>query len=241
MALVGRLLTRTVQRGWQHRYVVWPHIGAQTARYWNINSLHRHSDFKLIYCLPSMESSAWPALRAGPTNRLNLGELEEIESEGGCGQFCDYPLRNVVSECKHVQETYQPLTFNTRSRALSTGNYDIKTVGVVGLGSMGHGVAQLAAVSGFKVLVSETSQSSLDSGIGAIEKSLTFLAGKRVAKGDIEQAAADAEVSEVMGRISGEVGLAQLTAESDLVIEAIVEDLKIKLPFFEELGRTTKV
>eukprot|EP00038_Savillea_parva_P001804 m.107533 g.107533 ORF g.107533 m.107533 type:complete len:342 (+) comp10624_c0_seq2:61-1086(+) len=129
-------------------------------------------------------------------------------------------------------------------RHLSTtpprAKYDIKTVGVVGLGSMGHGVAQLCATSGYKVLVSETSNEALERGIGSIEKSLTFLAGKRVAKGDMDQAAADAEVAATMGRISGEVGLAALTAEADLIIEAIVEDLKVKLPFFEELGKTSK-
>eukprot|EP00037_Helgoeca_nana_P028687 m.339170 g.339170 ORF g.339170 m.339170 type:complete len:351 (-) comp27812_c0_seq5:193-1245(-) len=128
----------------------------------------------------------------------------------------------------------------SQTRVALGSQYKIETVGVVGLGSMGHGVAQLAAVSGYNVLVSETSEESLLRGVGAIEKSLTFLAGKRVAKGDTDQATADADVAEIMGRISGEVGLEKLASESDLVIEAIVEDLKIKLPFFEELGRTTK-
>mmetsp|Transcript_18260 Transcript_18260/g.47701 ORF Transcript_18260/g.47701 Transcript_18260/m.47701 type:complete len:333 (+) Transcript_18260:63-1061(+) len=126
------------------------------------------------------------------------------------------------------------------ARTLSSGPYDIKTVGVVGLGSMGHGVAQLSAASGFQVCVSETSPESLAKGVAAIEKSLTFLAGKRVAKGLLEQEAADVEVAATMSRISGQVGLDQVTAEADLVIEAIVEDLSIKLPFFNELGQRTK-
>ena len=53
---------------------------------------------------------------------------------------------------------------------------EIKTVGVVGCGLMGHGIAQIAAQGGHKVIVAEAEQGALDKGLGRIEKSLTKLA-----------------------------------------------------------------
>ena len=59
----------------------------------------------------------------------------------------------------------------------------IETVGVVGCGLMGHGIAQIAAQGGYKVIVSEADQGALDKGLSRIEKSLGKLAGKLVEKG----------------------------------------------------------
>jgi 3-hydroxybutyryl-CoA dehydrogenase len=71
---------------------------------------------------------------------------------------------------------------------------DIKKVGVVGCGLMGHGIAQVSAQSGYDVVVREVSQEKLDSGLGKIQKQL----GRAVEKGRMEQSAAD----ELFGRIT---------------------------------------
>ena len=73
---------------------------------------------------------------------------------------------------------------------------DIKKVGVVGCGLMGHGIAQVSAQSGYDVVVREVSQEKLDSGLGKINKQL----GRAVEKGRMEQSAAD----EVLGRINAD-------------------------------------
>jgi 3-hydroxybutyryl-CoA dehydrogenase len=108
---------------------------------------------------------------------------------------------------------------------------EIKKVGVVGCGLMGHGIAQVAAQGGFDVVVREVDQAALDKGLGKIEKQLA----RAVEKGKAEQADADA----VRGRIQGTTDYSDL-ADCDLVIEAITEDLERKLEMWRELDGIVK-
>jgi len=102
----------------------------------------------------------------------------------------------------------------------------ISKVGVVGCGLMGHGISQICAQAGWEVVVRESDQGQLDKGMGKIEKQL----GRAVEKGKMEQSEADA----VRGRITPTLDYADL-ADSDLVIEAITEDLDRKLEMWGEL------
>ena len=97
---------------------------------------------------------------------------------------------------------------------------EIKKVGVLGAGLMGHGIAQVAAQSGYDVVLREVDQDKLDKGLGKIEKQL----GRAVEKEKISKEDADA----VRGRIQGTLDYGDLS-ECDLVIEAITEDLGQKL------------
>src|ERR671918_742864 len=108
---------------------------------------------------------------------------------------------------------------------------EIKKVGVVGCGLMGHGIAQVAAQSGYDVVVREIDQAALDKGLGKIEKQLA----RAVERGKLEQADADA----VRGRIQGTLNYSDL-ADCDLVIEAITEDLGLKLEMWRELDGIVK-
>jgi 3-hydroxybutyryl-CoA dehydrogenase len=103
---------------------------------------------------------------------------------------------------------------------------EINKVGVVGCGLMGHGIAQICAQAGWDVVVREADQGQLDKGIGKIEKQL----GRAVEKGRMEQSEADA----VKRRISPTLDYSDL-AGSDLVIEAITEDLDGKLEMWREV------
>lgn len=96
---------------------------------------------------------------------------------------------------------------------------DITTVGVLGCGLMGSGIAQVAAVAGFQVLVRDTQDAALEKGRREIERSL----GKFVEKGKITAEARDA----ALGRLGFVRGLEDLAA-CELVIEAITEDLALK-------------
>ena len=97
---------------------------------------------------------------------------------------------------------------------------EISKVGVVGCGLMGHGIAQICAQAGWEVVVREVSQEKLDAGVGKISKQLA----RAVEKGKVEQSDADA----VLGRITPTLEYSDL-ADCDLVIEAITEDLGMKL------------
>ena len=108
---------------------------------------------------------------------------------------------------------------------------DISRVGVLGCGLMGHGITQVAAQSGFEVVVREVDQDRLDGGIGRIEKQLA----RAVEKGRMEQSDADA----VRARITPTLAYGDL-ADSDLVIEAITEDLALKLAMWGEIDALVK-
>lgn len=102
----------------------------------------------------------------------------------------------------------------------------IERVGILGSGIMGSGIAEVAAKSGFEVVLRSRRQDTADAMVASLEKSLA----KQVDKGRIEQAEADA----VRGRVSATDHLGALV-DCDLVIESIVEDLQIKRDLFAEL------
>jgi 3-hydroxybutyryl-CoA dehydrogenase len=95
----------------------------------------------------------------------------------------------------------------------------MKTVGVLGCGLMGAGIAQVTAAAGFKTIVLEVNEAALAKGLARIDK---FLEGG-VAKGKLT---AEAK-AETMARLSGTTSYADLAA-CDLVVEAIVENVDAK-------------
>ena len=107
----------------------------------------------------------------------------------------------------------------------------IERVGVLGAGLMGHGIAQVAAQSGYQVVVREVDDATLTKGIGKIEKQLA----RAVEREKLSQQ--DAE--EVRGRIRGTVDYRDL-ADCDLVIEAITESLPLKLEMWREVDEVVK-
>ena len=108
---------------------------------------------------------------------------------------------------------------------------EIKKVGVLGAGLMGHGIAQVTAAAGYDVVLREVDDATLAKGVGKIEKQLA----RAVEKGKAEQADADA----IRGRIQGTTAYADL-ADCDLVLEAITEDLDKKLEMWKEVDGIVK-
>jgi 3-hydroxybutyryl-CoA dehydrogenase len=105
---------------------------------------------------------------------------------------------------------------------------DIRTVGVVGLGTMGAGIAQVAVQAGYDVIGREVSQELADAARAKIEHFLD----RAVEKGRITSDDRDA----ALARLRTTTDVADV-AGSDLVIEAIVEDLDAKRELFAELDR----
>ncbi len=108
---------------------------------------------------------------------------------------------------------------------------EIKKVGVVGGGLMGHGIAQVTATAGYDVVVREVDQSVVDKCMGKIGKQLA----RAVEKGKSTQDDADA----ILGRIKATTDYADL-ADCDLVIEAITESLELKLEMWREVDGIVK-
>jgi len=104
----------------------------------------------------------------------------------------------------------------------------IKTVGVIGCGLMGSGIAQVSAQGGFPTVVVEANQGLLDRGLGGIRKSLDAL----VAKARMDDKTRDG----ILERLTGAVGLEALK-DCDLVIEAITENQPLKNETFAKLDQ----
>jgi 3-hydroxybutyryl-CoA dehydrogenase len=105
---------------------------------------------------------------------------------------------------------------------------EIRRVGVVGLGTMGAGIAQLAVEAGFETIGREVTEELGERARGRIEHFLT----RKVEKGRMEEPDRDAAV----GRLRLTTELADL-ADCDAVIEAVVEELPVKRELFAELDR----
>jgi 3-hydroxybutyryl-CoA dehydrogenase len=108
---------------------------------------------------------------------------------------------------------------------------EIKKVGVVGGGLMGHGIAQVTATAGYDVVVREVDQSVVDKCMGKISKQLA----RAVEKGKSTQEDADA----IVARIHATSDYGDL-ADCDLVIEAITESLPLKLEMWREVDGIVK-
>ncbi len=107
----------------------------------------------------------------------------------------------------------------------------LSTIGVVGAGQMGHGIAQVAAMSGFSVLLNDRDEQALSKAEDAIESSLEKL---------VQKERIDAELrDDALGRLSTTTDLKKF-ADADLVVEAIVENEAIKLDLFSRLDEIVK-
>ena len=106
----------------------------------------------------------------------------------------------------------------------------ISTVAVLGAGSMGHGIAELAAMGGYDVTLRDVEEELVRDGYDQIEWSL----GKLAENGMLEE-----DPDDVLARIDTEVDLETAVAGADLVIEAAPEKLDLKREIFADLDRFT--
>jgi 3-hydroxybutyryl-CoA dehydrogenase len=108
---------------------------------------------------------------------------------------------------------------------------EIKRVGVVGGGLMGHGITQVSAQAGYEVVLREVDQATVDKALGKIQKQLS----RAVEKGKSTQEDADA----VLARIRPTTAYEDL-ADCDLIIEAITESLADKLEMWKTVDQIAK-
>jgi 3-hydroxybutyryl-CoA dehydrogenase len=107
----------------------------------------------------------------------------------------------------------------------------VKTIGVVGAGIMGRGIAQVAAQSGFRALLYDVQSSPLDAARGQIRASLA----RRVEQQKLLQGEMDA----ALALLATTTELAAAAHDADLVIEAAPEKIDLKLALFAELDRVS--
>ena len=103
---------------------------------------------------------------------------------------------------------------------------DIKKIGVIGAGQMGAGIAEVCALAGYEVRLSDISDDALTAGLTKIGEHMD----RQVARGRIS----DSEKSEALSRISTGLGYEQFS-DNDLVIEAATENEEVKREIFKNL------
>ena len=106
----------------------------------------------------------------------------------------------------------------------------ISNIGIVGAGTMGSGISQIAALTGYDIVMQDVSDEATSRGLGTIDKSLQRLV-------DREKITADAKDAAIR-KIRTTTNLSDL-ADCDLVIEAATENMALKLDLFEEIDKVS--
>lgn len=108
----------------------------------------------------------------------------------------------------------------------------VEQVAVVGAGAMGRGIAQIAAAAGFQVTLQDIEQEQLNEARGVIEENLEG-AVKR-------EKLTEEEMEEALGRVSLFTSLEESAENADVVIEAVLESMELKVDIFQKLDRLCK-
>jgi 3-hydroxybutyryl-CoA dehydrogenase len=109
---------------------------------------------------------------------------------------------------------------------------DIKTIGVIGSGIMGHGIAQVAATAGIPVKLNDISEDVLEKARINIDRSLD----NGIKRGKISQD----DKAGILGRISFESDFKKAVEHVDLVVEAVAENIELKSQIFQKLDQFTR-
>jgi 3-hydroxyacyl-CoA dehydrogenase len=137
-----------------------------------------------------------------------------------------------------VSKALRHVFFATRAAAKvpdvpsSTATRPLRSVAVIGAGTMGGGIAMNFANAGVRVTVLETTQAALDKGLGVVRKNYE----STLKKGRLTPA----QFEERLGLITGTLSYDDI-ADADLVIEAVFEDMEVKKQVFETLDRKARV
>ena len=107
----------------------------------------------------------------------------------------------------------------------------IRTIGIVGAGQMGNGIAQVAATFGFNVIMSDISEASLAKGVQTISSSCDRLIKKQTMTED--------QKKQILSRVKTCVGSEGLK-DADFIVEAATENIDLKLKIFSDLDKVAK-
>lgn len=108
---------------------------------------------------------------------------------------------------------------------------DIKNIGIIGAGTMGNGIAQICAVSGFDVIMVDVNEQAVKHGVDTIAKSLSRV----LAKQKITQAEVDATQARIKTALSTDA-----LKDADILIEAATENLDLKRRIFADMDKVAK-
>lgn len=196
-----------------------------------------------LACIDAVEAGI---IRGGEAGIKKEGELFRVREAGstpaaqcfGSRLTSSSPSPPSLHQACVQNETSKSLVhmfFATRSTAIVPGYTDrglkarkITKVGVLGGGLMGAGIAAACLFNGMEVLLKEVNQQFLDGGLGRVKANVESMAKKK-------KLAPDA-VAAILGRLRGTLDYSGFGA-LDMVIEAVLEDLKLKQAIFADLEK----
>ncbi|HLA81439.1 MAG TPA: 3-hydroxyacyl-CoA dehydrogenase NAD-binding domain-containing protein [Thermoleophilia bacterium] len=109
---------------------------------------------------------------------------------------------------------------------------DVKKIGIIGGGNMGHGCAMVFAAAGYPVGLYSRRAETLEKGIEAMRSDLTFLAERGLGK--------PTDVEEAMARVTTTQAMEEAAADADFVLECVAEDMALKQDTFQKLDQMCK-
>lgn len=213
-----RPASRLPLRSWRERLLESTSLG----RWFFFRAAYRVVRRKTPDDMPA-PAQALEAMRMGLKWGMNYGLEYERRAIGllAMTKAC----RNLVTLFFLIEQAKKPSP-PAAAEALGDGAAPFQLVGVIGAGTMGAGIAQLAAIKGFSVVVQEVNAEALGAGILKIEA----LFSKAIERGVLPK-------EEAQRRIAGVAGTTCWTDfdKADAVIEAVIEDLDLKRGIFREL------
>jgi 3-hydroxyacyl-CoA dehydrogenase/enoyl-CoA hydratase/3-hydroxybutyryl-CoA epimerase len=215
---VKRPKTSLPARTWRQRFLESTRLGRRL--------LFRGTERVLRRRLPDDMPAPWEALEAVRTGSMQGMAAGLAYERLAIGRLAtSTACRNLVRLFFQREQARKP-----RHDARRDGAPPIRRVGVVGAGTMGAGIAQLAALKGCEVVIREANQTALATGVLRIYA----LFKRAVERGVLRTEDMEAKLNAVHGTTAWK-GFADL----DLVIEAIVEDLHAKKAIFKEMEENT--
>jgi 3-hydroxyacyl-CoA dehydrogenase/enoyl-CoA hydratase/3-hydroxybutyryl-CoA epimerase len=174
------------------------------------------------------------AIKVGLTRGMAAGLAYEREANGRMA--LSVACRNLVTLFFLIENARKagegPPTIAAKSREdTPPTTAAVRRIGVVGAGTMGAGIAQLASIKGFEVVVQEVSEEFLAAGVRRIEGLFQKAVERRLLSDEEARQKLNA-----IGKTTSWEGFAQV----DIVVEAVVEDLAKKRDVFRELDRCTR-
>jgi 3-hydroxyacyl-CoA dehydrogenase/enoyl-CoA hydratase/3-hydroxybutyryl-CoA epimerase len=167
-------------------------------------------------------ADALDAVRIGLKYGMDAGLAYEREAVGRLA---------ITSACRNLVTLFFLQEQARKRPAPDAAQAQIRKVGIVGAGTMGAGIAQVAAIKGFEVVVQEVNEAALAAGMQKIED----LFGKAVEHRVLSQQDAQQKLAAI-GRTTTWQGFADV----DLVVEAVIEEMDAKRAVFRELEQRTR-
>lgn len=126
-----------------------------------------------------------------------------------------------------------PLTIAEPNHLMADDERELNTIVVIGAGTMGHGIAHVAAAAGYRVILSDVSQAAVDAGLARVRDNLD----RGVARGKVTEAEREA----TLANLFGEPDLRIAASQADLVLEAVPELLALKHQVLSRAAETAPV